>query len=51
MLTLDGHLRKASLIAKHRQVYRQLLEQKPKVREAFSESHRAEIFLFEAADQ
>jgi ATP-dependent exoDNAse (exonuclease V) alpha subunit len=51
MKTLETHIEKAELIIKHRKVYEQYTQQKPKHREAFYETHRAEITLYESASR
>jgi ATP-dependent exoDNAse (exonuclease V) alpha subunit len=51
MKTLDEHIRQAETLSKHRKVYEQYAQQKPKKREAFYESHRAEITLYESASR
>jgi SMC interacting uncharacterized protein involved in chromosome segregation len=49
--TLDEHISQAEVYRKHRKVYEQYQEQKPKRRTAFHEAHHAEITLYEAADR
>jgi hypothetical protein len=51
MKMLDTHIEKAELIIKHRKVYEQYQQQKPKHREAFYETHRAELTLYESASR
>jgi len=47
--TLDEHIKQAEMYFEHRDVYNQYTQQKPKKQEAFYESHRREITLFECA--
>jgi hypothetical protein len=49
--TLDLHIEEAERYIKHRKLYEQYQSQKPKKREAFYESHRAEITLYESASR
>lgn len=49
--TLDEHIKQAELIEKHGKVYKRYQAQKPKDKEAFAESHRAEIILYESASR
>lgn len=49
--TLDEHLRQAEMIRKYRPLYQAYLSQKPKAKETFYESHRAQLMIFEAADR
>ena len=47
--TLGEHIKQTEILAKHKAVYKRYKEQKPKDRDRFYETHRAEITLYEAA--
>jgi hypothetical protein len=49
--TLDEHIKQAEILAKHKAVYKRYTEQKPKDRDRFYETNRAEITLYEAANR
>jgi Lon protease-like protein len=51
MKTLDEHIKQGETLMKYRKVYEQYIQQKPKKREAFSETHRAELILYESASR
>jgi Lon protease-like protein len=51
METLDEHIKQAETLTKYRKVYEQYAQQKPKKHEAFYESHRAEVTLYESASR
>jgi hypothetical protein len=49
--TLDEHIKQTEILAKHKAIYKRYMEQKPKDRDRFHETHRAEITLYEAANR
>lgn len=49
--TLDEHIRHADNYFKHRDIHRKYRQLKPNKQEAFYETHRTELTLFEAAER
>jgi len=49
--TLNEHIQQANMYMKHKAVYRQYQELKPKKQTAFAEKHREVITLFEASER
>jgi chromosome segregation ATPase len=47
--TLDEHIRQGGIYLKHREIYAQYQQIKPRKQTAFYEAHRAELMVFEAA--
>ena len=47
--TLDEHIRQGEIFMKHRELYGQYQQLKPRKQPAFYEDHRAELMAFEAA--
>jgi hypothetical protein len=51
MKTLDEHIKHGETLSRYHEVHERYAQQKPKNREAFYESHRAELTLYESASR